>query len=67
MNTKGDNMDWREFKLDNGLKIIYQKSVGVYGVSVGVFVGVGSRYEEKKIYGISHFLEHLLFKGTAGK
>lgn len=37
---------------------------GVESVTVLVMVGVGSRYEEKKINGLSHFLEHMAFKGT---
>ncbi|KKS32414.1 MAG: Peptidase M16 domain protein [Candidatus Amesbacteria bacterium GW2011_GWA2_42_12] len=37
---------------------------GVKSVAVGVYVGTGSRYESKKENGMSHFLEHLVFKGT---
>lgn len=37
---------------------------GVQSVGVGVYVGTGSRYETAKINGISHFLEHMVFKGT---
>jgi predicted Zn-dependent peptidase len=37
---------------------------GMESVAVGIWVGVGGRYEDKKIQGISHFVEHLLFKGT---
>ena len=35
-------------------------------VSMGIFIGAGSRYESDEIAGVSHFLEHLLFKGTKG-
>src|SRR5579862_9764484 len=34
------------------------------GVSVGLWVGVGSRYEPAELNGVCHFIEHLLFKGT---
>jgi predicted Zn-dependent peptidase len=34
-------------------------------VAVGIWIGVGGRYEPKRVCGISHFIEHLLFKGTA--
>lgn len=50
--------------LSNGLKILTIPMTGVESVTVLVMVGVGSRYEEKKINGLSHFLEHMAFKGT---
>ncbi|MCX7831739.1 MAG: insulinase family protein [Actinobacteria bacterium] len=42
----------------------YEKVPGFQSVSVGVWFPVGSRYEPEKIRGISHFIEHLIFKGT---
>ncbi len=50
--------------LKNGLKIITCEMPNVSGVSNNVFVGAGSRYETKEENGISHFLEHMFFKGT---
>src|SRR3990167_3230378 len=50
--------------LQNGLKLLTIPMPGVESVTVLVMVGVGSRYEEKKINGLSHFLEHMAFKGT---
>ncbi len=50
--------------LKNGLKLLTIPMPGVESVTVLVMVGVGSRYEEKKINGLSHFLEHMAFKGT---
>ncbi|OGG20429.1 hypothetical protein A3D03_01680 [Candidatus Gottesmanbacteria bacterium RIFCSPHIGHO2_02_FULL_40_13] len=50
--------------LENGLKLLTIPMPGVESVTVLVMVGVGSRYEEKKINGLSHFLEHMAFKGT---
>ncbi|MCX5804565.1 MAG: pitrilysin family protein [Proteobacteria bacterium] len=52
------------FSLDNGLQYILeqQKNTGV--IAVQVWVKTGSIYEEQKIAGITHFIEHLIFKGT---
>lgn len=49
--------------LANGLRIATQKIPSV-ATSVGVFVGTGAIYENKDEYGLSHFLEHMAFKGT---
>lgn len=51
-------------KLKNGLRVIYEKIPYVKSVSVGVWVGAGSRLENEHNNGISHFIEHMLFKGT---
>ena len=51
-------------KTDKGIKIITQSLPHCRSVSVMVGVGVGSRHETDKYAGISHFLEHMLFKGT---
>jgi len=48
----------------NGLRIIIWPMRETKAVSIFVFVGVGSRYETRETMGISHFLEHMLFKGT---
>ncbi|MBI4099944.1 insulinase family protein [Candidatus Microgenomates bacterium] len=50
--------------LPNGLSVITVPMDGVKTVTVLVMVGTGSRYETKEVNGISHFLEHLVFKGT---
>lgn len=50
--------------LKNGIRVIYEYIPYVKSVSVGVWVGVGSRYETPANSGISHFIEHMLFKGT---
>ncbi|MEX0770353.1 MAG: pitrilysin family protein [Balneolaceae bacterium] len=50
--------------LDNGLKIITEKVESVKSVAVGVWVKTGSRNEPEEQAGITHFLEHMLFKGT---
>lgn len=50
--------------LPNGVRLILVPVPGVNSVATAVMVGVGSRYETKPINGISHFLEHMVFKGT---
>lgn len=47
------------------MRIAVDEMKDIETVSVGVFVNTGSRNEDKKINGISHFLEHMAFKGTA--
>jgi len=54
----------RRTVLPSGLRIITEVVPGVRSAAVGVFVGVGSRDETAALHGASHFLEHLLFKGT---
>ncbi|MBM3204803.1 insulinase family protein [Candidatus Uhrbacteria bacterium] len=51
-------------QLKNGMQAILIPQKGATSTTVMVFVRVGSRYEKKEINGASHFLEHLLFKGT---
>ena len=50
--------------LPNGLRILTESVPAVRSVSFGIWVGVGSRDESPALSGVSHFLEHLLFKGT---
>ena len=50
--------------LPGGLRVISEQLAGVRSASIGVWVGVGSRDETPTLHGCSHFLEHLLFKGT---
>lgn len=50
--------------LDNGLRVLSSELPHTRSVSISLFVGAGSRYEDDSIAGISHFLEHMLFKGT---
>src|SRR5437660_2793522 len=51
--------------LPNGIRIVSETVPHVQSVSVGIWVGVGERDEEKPVRGISHFIEHMLFKGTS--
>jgi predicted Zn-dependent peptidase len=50
--------------LPNGIRVVTEAMPQVRTVSLGLWVGTGSRYEPASQHGISHFLEHLFFKGT---
>jgi predicted Zn-dependent peptidase len=50
--------------LDNGLRVITANMPHTRSVSISIFIGAGSRYETESQAGVSHFIEHLLFKGT---
>ena len=50
--------------LDNGIRILTEQRSGTRAVSLGIWVENGSRHEERRQGGLSHFVEHLLFKGT---
>ena len=50
--------------LENGLTIIGEEIPYVKSISLGVWINAGSRIEDEKISGVSHFIEHMLFKGT---
>ncbi|HAG08762.1 MAG TPA: peptidase M16 [Desulfotomaculum sp.] len=54
-----------EIVLGNGLQIITKSISHVRSIAVGIWVDAGSRYEAPSLNGISHFIEHLMFKGTA--
>lgn len=51
-------------ELDNGLRIVTERVESVKSVSVGIWVKTGSRNETDAQAGVTHFLEHMLFKGT---
>ncbi len=51
-------------RLPNGLTVATADMPHMASVSVGIWVGAGGRYEPAEVSGISHFIEHLLFKGT---
>ncbi len=61
---KSDDGLVRRTLLPGGLRVITEQMPGIRSASVGVWVGVGSADETPKQHGCSHFLEHLLFKGT---
>jgi len=57
-------MDIHESRLANGMRVATSAIAHLQSVALGVWVGVGARYETRTLAGISHFIEHLLFKGT---
>lgn len=57
-------MTVRKTVLPSGLRIVTEEVPGVRSAAFGIWVNVGSRDETPKVAGASHFLEHLLFKGT---
>jgi predicted Zn-dependent peptidase len=57
-------MQFRKTQLDNGLEVIAEINEAAYSVSFGFFVKTGSRNETPELAGVSHFLEHIVFKGT---
>ena len=50
--------------LDNGLEVVTERADSARSVTVGTFVRTGSRKEREGEFGVSHFLEHMMFKGT---
>lgn len=58
-------MKFRSQTLDNGLEIVAECNESAHSVGLGFFVRTGSRDESDNIAGVSHFLEHMVFKGTA--
>src|SRR3990170_6420944 len=58
---------FQKITLDNGLRLILSHLPAVKSVTAIVLCGAGSRYELAKTNGISHFLEHMFFKGTKNR
>lgn len=61
---RGADTTHRRSVLPNGLRIVTQEMPDARSVAIGLFVGVGSRHEQGAHAGLSHMLEHLVFKGT---
>lgn len=57
-------MVFRHAQLDNGLEIVAETHETALSATVGFFVQTGARDETPEVAGVSHFLEHMLFKGT---
>ena len=55
----------RRTVLPSGLRVVSELMPASRAFSIGCYVGVGSRQESDALHGASHFLEHVLFKGTA--
>ena len=58
--------DIQQAELPNGVVIVTEKMPHVRSVSVGIWLGTGSRAESPERNGIAHFIEHMVFKGTRG-
>ena len=56
---------YEKITLPNGARIVFERMEGVRSVSLGIWVGAGSRFERAEEGGSAHFIEHMLFKGTA--
>lgn len=54
-----------KIRLSNGVRIVHERIDHVRSVSLGIWVGTGSRWERAAESGASHFIEHMLFKGTS--
>ncbi|MBN2622554.1 MAG: insulinase family protein [Acidimicrobiales bacterium] len=65
MSSATPTEDIRETRLANGIRLVTERMPEARSVTVGVWVGVGGRDEPDELAGASHFLEHLLFKGTS--
>lgn len=57
-------MDFQKTILNNGLRVITAPMPSMESATVEVFVGAGTKHEKKRINGLAHFLEHMVFKGT---
>ncbi|QDU89929.1 Protease 3 precursor [Pirellulimonas nuda] len=57
-------MEFRKERLDNGLELVAECDPDAHSLAMGFFVRAGSRDETDDVAGVSHFLEHMLFKGT---
>ena len=65
MGTDGRKADAiSSFTVGDGIRVLCERMESVRSAVVGVWVGAGSRYERPERLGISHFIEHMLFKGT---
>lgn len=61
------NVDVETREYPNGLRVISEKVEGASSLAVGLWVRAGSRHEALRRHGIAHFIEHIVFKGTAGR
>ena len=62
--TSGHRYDVRKATLGNGLTVVTERMPHVRSISFGVFLGTGSRHEGPGQHGLTHFIEHAVFKGS---
>ncbi|MFN0085761.1 MAG: M16 family metallopeptidase [Blastocatellia bacterium] len=60
----GGSFDVRKARLGNGLVVVTERMAHVRSISFGVFLGTGSRHEAPEQHGLTHFIEHAVFKGS---
>jgi len=60
-------VNFRSHTLDNGLEIVAECNDAAHSLGVGFFVRTGARDETDELAGVSHFLEHMVFKGTPNR
>jgi predicted Zn-dependent peptidase len=65
--TKEIGSSYKKTVLSNGLRVVSEEIPHVRSVSIGIWVDVGSRDEQESNNGISHFIEHMVFKGTENR
>jgi predicted Zn-dependent peptidase len=58
---------WQVGELSNNLRVVTTPVPTAQSVAVCIFVGVGSRMEQRRVNGVSHYLEHMLFKGSQSR
>ena len=58
------SVTYKETVLDNGLRVVAEIAPGAHSAAVGFFVRTGARDEPTEVMGVSHYLEHMMFKGT---
>ena len=58
-------MSFSTHTLDNGLKLVFEEIPRIRSAAAGFLANTGSRDEPSNLAGVSHFLEHMCFKGTA--
>jgi len=56
-----------KYTLDNGMRIVTEKIEYVKSASIGIWIKIGSNNEDEETNGLSHFIEHMLFKGTENR
>jgi len=64
LTTLFDEDSYRKTTLSNGVRVVTESLPHVRSISMGIWIRAGSRFEDAGRNGISHFIEHMLFKGT---
>ena len=65
--TDQNDRDIQTTTLSNGVRVITEQMAHVRSVSMGIWIGAGSRREQPQENGITHFIEHMVFKGTTNR